>query len=80
MAIPLAHVPSPEEQAYIERCGQAIDAGAEAAQESATAGDAEKYAKFADGVATLVGALLELKTGGKSAGNAQPPGTSARTQ
>lgn len=63
--IELPHVPSPEEQAYIQRCGQAIDAGAEAAQEAATAGDSQKFLQFAQGVDQLTIALVALKNGGK---------------
>lgn len=62
--VDLPHTPTDEEQAYMEQCGVAITAGSDAAASAAATSNSEEYLRFAQGVAALTTAYLEIKNGG----------------
>lgn len=63
---PKPYQPTPEEQAYLQECGQAITQGCGAATDAAAAGNGQEYLAFANGVKALTQAYAEIKTGGKA--------------
>lgn len=63
---PKPYQPTPEEEAYLQVCGQAIAAGSQAAIDATAAANASAFLDFANGVKSLTQAYAEIKTGGKA--------------
>lgn len=53
--------PTPEEQVYLQACGEAIIQGAEAARNAAAAESSEQFLRLAQGVNQLAMALNAIK-------------------
>lgn len=62
--VELPYLPTEEEQGYLAACAEAIVGGCKGAKEARSAGDAQKFQAFANGVKALSQAYVEIKTGG----------------
>lgn len=60
----MPYIPTPDEEAYLQACGDAITKGSEAASSAAVAGNGGEFSQFASGVKSLTDAYTAIKHGG----------------